>query len=438
MTDHWTKRAVSPEDAVALIKSGDTVFIHGAAATPTPLIDAMVKRKELENVRLFHIHLEGKIEFGQPEYDGIFRSNSLFTGAALRDPIAEGRADFTPVFLSDIPRLFALGRVPLDVAVIQVSPPDKHGYCTLGTSVDTALAAAKSAKIVIAEINEQMPRTRGNTLVPLAKIAAFVHSNRELPAHDRPSPTPEESAIGDHIAKLIPDGGTLQMGIGAIPDAVLLRLFDKNDLGIHTEMFSDGVIDLVQAGVITNRRKNVHNGRITTSFAVGSKRLFEFCDDNPFVEFYPCDHTNDTAVIRRNDNVVAINSAIEVDLSGQVVSDSFGHRIYSGIGGQMDFIRGAALSKGGVPIIALPSTAARGTISRLTPTLKPGAGVVTSRGHVNWVVTEFGAVNLWGRNLRERAEMLISISHPDFRQQLTNEICGLRHFSFNAEQCAKV
>ncbi|MHB0969749.1 MAG: acetyl-CoA hydrolase/transferase family protein [Thermoanaerobaculia bacterium] len=431
MTDkNWTDRAVSPQEAVKIIKSGTSVFIHGAAATPTSLLDAMVERNDLEHIRLFHIHLEGRIRFAEPEFADRFRSTSFFTGPALRKPIEEGRADFTPVFLSDIPRLFASGRVPIDVAIIQVSPPDKHGYCTLGTSIDTALHAARAAKFIIAEINEQMPRTRGNTLLPLSRIDAFIHTNRPLPAHDRPVPTPEEAAIGDHIAQLVPDGATLQMGIGAIPDAALARMFGKHDLGIHTEMFSDGVIDLVEAGVVTNMRKNVHRGRITTSFAVGSKHLFDFCDDNPFVEFYPCDHTNDTAVIRRNDNVVAINSAIEVDLSGQVVSDSFGHRIYSGIGGQMDFIRGAALSDGGIPIIALPSTAAKGTVSRITPTLKPGAGVVTSRGHVHYVVTEYGAVNLWGCNLQQRADLLISVAHPDFRAELRKEIAGLRHFSF--------
>jgi acyl-CoA hydrolase len=294
--------------------------------------------------------------------------------------------------------------------------------------VDAALAASRKAKIIIAEINEQMPRTHGNTLVPFSGITAFIHTNRPLLEHGQAPAGEAEKAIGGHIAPLIPDGGTLQMGIGAIPDAVLARLFDKHDLGIHTEMFSDRVVDLVEAGVITNRRKKVHPGRITTSFVNGTRKVFDFVNDNPFAEFYPADHTNDTAVIRKNDNVVAVNSAIEVDLSGQVVADSIGHRIYSGIGGQMDFMRGAALSTGGVPIIALPSTAAKGTVSRIVPTLKPGSGVVTTRGHVHWIVTEYGAVDLWGKSLRQRAEALISIAHPDFRAELRRQVAEIRRF----------
>ena len=420
--------AVTPEEAVSHIKSGMNVFIHGAAATPTPLLDALVARKELENVRLFHMHLEGRCAFAEPECEGQFRSNSLFTGPGLRKPVEEGRADFTPIFLSDIPALFESGRIALDAAILQLSPPDKHGYCTVGTSADAAVAAARAAKIVIGEINEQMPRTHGNTLVRLSRLHAFTMTNRPLALHPAGEASAVEAQIAEHIAPLVPDGATLQMGIGAIPNAVLARLFDKHDLGVHTEMFSDRVVDLVDAGVITNLRKNVHRGRITTSFVAGSKRLYDFVDDNPFVEFYPADHTNDTAVIRRNHNVVAVNSAIEVDLTGQVVADSIGHRIYSGIGGQMDFMRGAALSKNGVPVIALPSTAAGGKFSRIVSTLKPGSGVVTTRGHVHWVVTEYGAVDLWGRNLRERAEMLISIAHPDFRGELSRETRAIRHF----------
>jgi 4-hydroxybutyrate CoA-transferase len=429
MDKHWTQRAVSPEEAIGHIKSGMRVFVHGAAATPTSLLNALARRRDISDVHLYHLHLEGHCAFAEPECEGHIRSNSLFTGPGLRKPVEEGRADFTPVFLSDIPVLFSTGRIPLDAAIIQVSPPDKHGFCTLGTSVDTALAATRAARVLIAEINEQMPRTRGNTLVPFNKIEAFIHTDRPLPSHPPAEPSEAESAIGEHIAPLVPDGGTLQMGIGAIPDAVLARLFGKHDLGVHTEMFTDGLIDLVEAGIITNRRKKVHPGRITTSFVVGSRRVFDFVDDNPFVEFYPCDHTNDTAVIRKNDNVVAINSAIEVDLTGQVTADSIGHRIYSGIGGQMDFMRGAALSNGGVPIIALSSTAARGTISRIVAALKPGAGVVTTRGHVHWIVTEFGAVDLWGKSLRERADLLISIAHPDFREELRRSVREIRHFT---------
>lgn len=405
------------------------VFIHGAAATPTPLLDALVARRDLENVRLFHMHLEGRCAFAEPDCADQFRSNSLFTGPALRKPIEEGRADFTPIFLSDIPALFESRRIPLDAAILQLSPPDRHGYCTVGTSADAALAAARAANIVIGEINEQMPRTHGNTLVRKSRLHAYATTDRALPLHPAGEPTEIEAAIAGHIAPLVPDGATLQMGIGAIPNAVLARLFDKHDLGVHTEMFSDRVVDLVDAGVITNLKKTVHRGRITTSFVAGSKRLYDFVDDNPFVEFYPADHTNDTAVIRRNDSVVAVNSAIEVDLTGQVVADSIGHRIYSGIGGQMDFMRGAALSKDGVPVIALPSTAAGGTLSRIVSTLKPGSGVVTTRGHVHWIVTEYGAVDLWGRNLRERAEMLISIAHPDFRAELRRDVTKLRSFA---------
>jgi acyl-CoA hydrolase len=414
----WIDRAVSPADAVRAISSGTNVFIHGAAATPTPLIDALALRDDLEDVITYHLHLEGRVAIAEPGLERRFRPTSLFTGASLRQAVNEGRADFVPVFLSDVPLLFSSRRLPLDAALLQLSPPDKHGYCTLGTSADAAVAAARTAKVLVAEINEQMPRTHGNTLVPLSALTAYIRTDRSLPSHPPSEASAAEAAIGDHIAPLVPDGATLQLGIGAIPDAVLARLFDKHDLGVHTEMFSDRLIDLVDAGVITNRRKKVHPGRITTSFAIGSKRLYDFVDDNPLVEFYAADHTNDTAVIRRNDKVVAVNSAIEVDLTGQVVADSIGFRLYSGIGGQMDFIRGAALSHGGVPIIALPSTAAGGAVSRITPSLREGAGVVTTRGHVHWIVTEYGAVDLWGKSLRERADALISIAHPDFREEL--------------------
>jgi acyl-CoA hydrolase len=423
----WTKQAVSPTEALACVKSGMRIFVQGAAATSTPLLEALAARRDLSEVTLYHMHTEGPAPFAEPEHEGRFFSISLFTGKPLRKAIDEGRADFMPIFLSDIPRLFSTQQVPLDVAVLHLSPPDRHGYCTLGTSVDTSLAASLAARYVIAEINEQMPRTHGNTIVPLSRIHAFIHTDRPLHAHEPPIPTPVEEAIGAHVAELVPDGACLQMGIGAIPDAALRRLFDKRDLGIHTEMFSDGLIDLVKAGVITNRLKSVHPGRIVTSFVAGSRRLFDFINDNPLVEFHPCDRTNDTALIRKNDRVVAINSAVEVDLSGQVCADSMGFTIYSGIGGQMDFIRGAALSKEGKPILALPSTAKGGNVSRISMSLKPGAGVVTTRGHVHWIVTEYGAVNLFGRSLRERAELLISIAHPDFRSELRREFAQTRH-----------
>ena len=429
--DSWPSRAVSADDAARLIPSGAKVFIHGAAATPIPLIDAMCNRTDLERVTLYHLHTQGSARFAEPEFAGRFYSVSLFAGSGVRKPIEEGRADFMPIFLSDIPGLFTSRAVPLDVALLQVSPPDRHGYCTLGTSVDTAKAAAESARIVIAEVNEQMPRTHGNTMVRLDRIDSFIHTDRPLAEAEVVEETAVEARIGEIIADLVEDGSTLQMGIGGIPNAVLSRLGNKHDLGIHTEMFSDNVIPLVESGVITNRFKKVHNGRTTTSFVTGSRKLFDFVHDNPTVEFHPCDRTNDAAQIRQNPKVVAINSAIEIDLTGQVCADTIGHRIFSGIGGQMDFIHGAALSLGGQPSIALPSTAAHGTVSRITSALKAGAGVVTTRGHVHWVVTEFGAVNLHGLTLLQRGEALISVAHPDFRAELRREFAQIRHIVLN-------
>jgi acyl-CoA hydrolase len=426
MTD-WSNRSVTADEAAATVTSGARVFVHGAAATPTPLLEALVRRGQLRDVTLYHLHTAGPAPFVDPPHRNRFLSVSLFAGAPVRRAIEEGAADFVPVFLSDIPSLFLTRTVPLDVALLQLSPPDAHGYCTLGTSVDAALAASLSARRIVAEINERMPRTHGNTLVPLSRVDAFVHTDRPLHEHSPSLPSSVDDQIGEHVAALVGDGATLQMGIGAIPDATLRRLRGKRDLGIHTEMFSDGIVDLVEAGAITNRRKHVHAGRIVTSFVVGSDRLYRFVDDNPFVEFHPCDRTNDTSLIRKNDNVVAINSALEVDLSGQVVADSIGFRIYSGIGGQMDFVRGAALSAGGKPVIALPSTASGGTASRIVMALRSGAGVVTTRGHVHWVVTEYGAVNLWGLTLRQRAEALIAIAHPDVRGDLRREFAQTRH-----------
>jgi len=419
--------ATSAADAVSCVRSGMRVFLHGAAATPTPLIEALCARTDLEDVWLYHLHTEGPAPFAAPGMLGRFHSVSLFTGPALRKPVEEGRADFLPVFLSDIPALFTSRAIPLDVAFLQLSPPDRRGLSTLGTSCDTAKAAADSALMVVAEFNDRMPRTHGNNVVLLDRVTAFTHTDRPLHEHARTTETEVEGRIGEQVAALVEDGATLQMGIGGIPDAVLARLFDKRDLGVHTEMFSDRLVDLVEAGVVTNRFKRVSEGRIVTSFVTGSKRLFDFVDDNPLVAFHPCDRTNDTAVIRDNPKVVAINSALQVDLTGQVCADSIGHRIYSGIGGQMDFIRGAALSPGGKPIIALPSTAAGGTVSRIVAELNSGAGVVTTRGHVHWVVTEYGAVNLHGRTLRERGELLVSVAHPDFRAELRRDLQRIRN-----------
>jgi acyl-CoA hydrolase len=424
----WQSKATSAAEAVARIKSDSNVFLHGACATPTPLVEALSERTDLEDVRIYHLHTAGPAPFASPGNDGRFFSVSLFAGGPVRKAIEEGRADFVPVFLSDIPSLFTDQEIPLDAAIVQVSPPDGHGFCSLGTSVDAARAATNVAPLIIAEINDRMPRTLGNSFLHVSRIHAFIHTDRPLHEHQPDPETPVDARIGELIAGLVEDGATLQMGIGAIPDAVLTRLMNKNDLGVHTEMFSDRVVDLYEAGVITNRKKNVKVGRIVTSFINGTRRLFDFVDDNPVVEFQPCDYTNDTAIIRRNDKVVAINSALQCDLTGQVCADSIGHRIYSGIGGQMDFIRGAALSRGGKPVIAFPSTACGGKLSRIVHELTPGAGVVSTRGHVHWVVTEYGAVNLHGKTLRQRAEALISIAHPDFRRELAKEFARIRHF----------
>lgn len=427
--DHTlSSRVVSPAEAVASIKSGANIFIHGAAATPTPLIQALTERRDLENVRIYHLHTAGPAPFAAPGREREFRSVSLFTGSPLRAAVAEGRADFVPIFLSDVPGLFLSGQVKLDAALVQLSLPDRHGNCSLGTSCDAAKAAVETARIVIAEFNDRMPRTHGNNVVPLARVDACIRTNHPLHEHAIDASGEIEARIGELVAGLVEDGSTLQMGIGAIPDAALSRMMHKHDLGIHTEMFSDRIVDLVAAGAITNRLKKVGIGRIVTSFINGTQRLFDFVDDNPLVNFYPCDWTNDTSIIRKNPKVVAINSAIQIDLTGQVCADSIGHRIFSGIGGQMDFIRGAALSPGGKPIIALPARAMGGKVSRIVSELTAGAGVVTTRGHCHWVVTEYGAVNLHGKTLRERGEALISIAHPDFQAALRSDLAKLRHF----------
>ena len=425
----WKSRATSADAVVSHITSGMNVFVHGAAATPTPLLDALARRTDLVGVKLWHIHLEGPLAFTAPEHTGRFRSISLFTGPGLREPVAEGRADFVPIFLSDIPHLFTSGRVNLDAALVQLSPPDRHGTCSLGTSVDTARAAVDTAGVVLAEINERMPRTHGHTAVPLDRVTAWTATDRDLPGHDLLPPSDVEDRIGAHVAALVEDGACLQLGIGGIPNAVLARLEGRHDLGIHSEMFSDGVVRLIESGAVTNAGKAIHPGRTIASFVIGSRRLYDFVDDNPLVEFHPCDRTNDTNLIRKIDRVVAINSGLEIDLTGQVCADSIGHRIYSGIGGQMDFVRGAAMSHGGKPIIALPSTAAGGGVSRIVAQLRPGAGVVTTRGHVHWVVTEYGAVDLHGATLAERGRLLASIAHPDHREPLLAALRDLKRSS---------
>lgn len=428
MTTNWKSSATSAAEAVSIVKSGDNIFIHGAAATPTPLIEALSARNDLEDVKIYHLHTNGPAPFAAPDKVGQFRSISLFTGQPLRQAVSENRADFIPIFLSDIPQLFTSGRIQIDVALLQLSLPDAHGLSSLGTSCDAAKAAGETAKVVVAEFNEQMPRTLGANIMRPNRIHRWIHTDRPLLEHPAPLETEVEARIGQHIADLVEDGSTLQVGIGGIAGAALTRLTDKLELGVHTEMFSDQILDLVDCGAITNRQKVVAPGRLVTSFIGGTQRLFDFVRDNPLVNFHPCNWTNDVGIIGRTPKVVAINSALQIDLSGQVCADSIGHRIFSGIGGQMDFIRGAARSPGGKPIIALPSRAMGGTVSRIVSELNPGAGVVTTRGHVHWVVTEFGVVNLHGKTLRERSEALISIAHPDFRAELARDIQRIRHF----------
>lgn len=410
---------VTPKEAVKLVKNGDRVFVHGSAATPISLINSLFARAgEIENVEIVSISTFGNIDWDKPEVKKSFRLNSLFVSANIRKWVNEESGDYIPVFLSEIPFLFKNGILPIDVALLQVSPPDKHGYCTLGTSIDAALSASQNAKLLIAQVNPKMPRTHGDGQIHVSKFDAIVYEDTPLPEVDYGEKATESTLrIGRFVADLIEDKSTLQMGIGAIPDAVLKCLDTHKGLGIHTEMFSDGLVPLVEKGIITNDHKKVLPGKIVTSFIAGTRKVYDFVDDNPNVVFLDVSFVNDTAVIRKNPKVVAINSAIEIDLTGQVCSDSIGTYQFSGIGGQMDFMRGSSLSKGGKPIIALPSITAKG-ISRIVPTLKEGAGVVTTRGHVHHVITEFGVVDLYGKNLEQRARLLISIANPDHREKL--------------------
>ncbi|MCP9290591.1 acetyl-CoA hydrolase/transferase family protein [Gracilimonas sediminicola] len=415
------------DEAVKAINSGDRVFVHGVSATPVPLVKAMTNRhSELKDVEVIHLHTEGPAPYSDPEYKDSFFVNALFVGANVRKAVNEGRGDYVPVFLSEVPNLFRNNILPLDVALVHVSPPDSHGYCSLGVSVDAAVAAVQSARYVIAQVNPNMPRTHGDGLIHVNEIDALVQTNDPLPEQVAPEPNEAELKIGKYCAELIDDGATMQMGIGAIPNAVLKSLTNHKDLGVHTEMFSDGVIELVEKGIINGRKKKIHPGKIVSGFVMGSKKTYDFIDDNPAVAMLDIAYINDTAVIRRNPKVTAINSAVEVDLTGQVCADSIGTYHYSGVGGQMDFIRGASLSPGGKPIIALPSTTNKG-ISRIVPFLKQGAGVVTTRAHVHYVVTEYGVANLYGKNLCQRAKALTGIAHPDHREELEKAI----HERFN-------
>lgn len=421
-------RIVSATEAVAGIRSGDQLFVHGGAATPSALLEALAARGgELRDVGVIHLHTEGPAPHLAPELAASFRHRALFIGGNARAAVNEGRADYVPVFLSDIPELFRSGVQPLDAVFINVSPPDANGYCSLGTSVDAALAAIQAARTVIAQLNRLMPRTLGDSFVRVDQIDLGVEVD-QAPHEHRVDPIGEvERRIGQYVADLVPDRATIQMGIGSIPGAVALALRDKADLGIHTELFTDPVLDLVEAGAVTGEAKEVNRGKIVSAFLMGSQRLYDFVHDNPMIEMRPVDYTNDTAVIRRFRRMVAINSAISIDLTGQVSADSIGTRFYSGVGGQMDFMRGAALAEEGRAIIALPSLAAGSTISRIVPVLAEGAGVVTSRAHVRTVVTEHGVAELFGRSVRERAHALIGIAAPQFRDELSREARRLYH-----------
>lgn len=415
--DIYEQRKMSPEEAVRLIHSGDRVVIGHAVGVPLAITDVMVEhRKDYKDVEIIQMVSQGNAKFCEPGTEGHFRLNSLFVGAQSRPAVKEGRGDFTPCCFSDVPSL--LRELTVDAAVIQVSPPDRHGYVSCGVSVDYTLPAAKCAKTVIAQVNRRMPRTLGDTCLHVSEIDCFVEIDHPVLEIPLPKIGEAEKAIGENCAKLVRDGDTLQLGIGAIPDAVLLFLKDKKDLGIHSEMISDGVVELIENGVITNARKNLHPGKSVVSFLMGTKRLYDYADDNPAVAMYPVDYVNDPYVIGKNDNLVSINSCVQVDFMGQVAAESVGTTQISGIGGQMDFIRGARLSKGGRAVIAIASTAAGGKISKIVPFLDQGAAVTTSRTDVDYIVTEYGIAHLRGKTLKDRARSLISIAHPKFRKEL--------------------
>jgi len=422
----YNQKVVTADEAVGHIKSGDNIVIQPGCAAPMELIKSMVNRKdELENVSLYHILVVGDLPYAKPGMEMHFQHKAFFIGANTREAVNDGRAEFIPIFLSEVPLLFKHGHINTDVALIHLSTPDEHGFCSYGVDVGTIKTAAEKSKIIIGQINNEMPRTLGDSFIHINKINYIVEKSepiKELPQID-PNTSKQfldiYDKIGTNIAELIEDGSTLQMGIGAIPDAVMNYLADKKDLGIHTEMFSDGIVDLVEQGIINGEQKTLHPGKIIAGFVLGTKRVYDFIDNNPVIEFHPQEYVNDPFVISKNKRMIAINSAIEVDLTGQVCSDSIGTRLYSGIGGQVDFIRGAAHSDGGKGIIALPSVTKDGNISRIVPKLKSGAGVVTSRGDVHYVITEYGVALLFGKSIKERARELIKISHPKFRDELT-------------------
>ncbi len=432
-TSIYQARVTTAQDAVRAIQSGNRVFLTGNVSVPQTVLAALVDHaRNLSNVEIAQVLTVGAADYVSPAMEGHLRVNSMFISHNIRKAVQEGRADFTPVLLSEFPLLFKRGLLPLDVALIQVSPPDEHGFCSLGVEVGPTKTPAETAKVIIAEVNEQMPRTLGDSFIHVSRLHHIVPVNYPIPELAMAEEGEGEiiEKIAGHIAGLIPDGATMQLGIGAIPDAVLKYLYDKKDLGIHTELFSDGVIDLVNAGVLTNARKTLHPGKIVAGFLMGSKRLYDWVDDNPMIELHRTEYVNDPFVIAQNERMVAVNSAIEVDLTGQVCADSIGPKLYSGVGGQLDFIYGASRAKNGVPIIALPSivTLRDGTrLSKIVSMLKHGAGVVTSRNHVRFVVTEFGVAELYGKTIRQRAQALINVAHPDFREELAKQAKELHY-----------
>jgi len=417
--DLYHSKQTTAQNAVKSIKSGDVVYVHPGCCTPEYIVDAMVARKdELENVTVTHILTEGKAAYTQAGMEPHFRHRSLFTGKNARKAVNDGRADQSHMFLGEVENLWISGLMPIDVALIQVSPPDEHGFCSFGVGVDVTMSAAHNAKIVIAMVNQHMPRVHGDCFIHVSKLTHVVEHT--TPLLEMPQGTPDATAmkIGKLIADNIDDGSTLQMGIGSIPDAFLAALDGRHDMGIHTEMFSDGIIPLVESGVINNSQKTLHPGKIVSAFTLGTRAIFDFCDDNPICEFHPCKYTNDPFIIAQNDKMVSINSALGIDLTGQVFADSLGYMFYSGFGGQLDFVRGASRSKGGRPFIAFPATAKSGTMSRIVPHMPEGTGVTTTRGDVHWIVTEYGAVDLYGKTVRERTKLLISIAAPEFQEEL--------------------
>lgn len=425
----YRRKVTDVSSALNNIQSGNRLYVGGGAGVPVQLTQGLTeKAPDLRDVELTHILTFAKAPYVAPEYSKSFRVNALFIGANVRKAVAEGRADFTPIFLSEVPRLFRNGILPIDVALISVSPPDEHGFCSFGVEVGTTKPAAESARMIIAEVNQQMPRTHGDSFIHVSCLHHIIETNYPIPESPQGGSSDDHLKIGQYIAEMIPDGATLQMGIGSIPDAVLRCLGSHKDLGIHTELFSDGVIEMVENGVITCAKKTFHPGKIVAGFLFGSKKLYEFIDNNPLIEMHPTDYVNDPFNIAQNDKMVAINAALQIDLTGQVCADSIGTHFYSGVGGQLDFIRGAARSKGGLPIIACLSTAKNGTLSRIVPTLNEGAGVVTTRNDVHYVVTEHGVVNLFGKTVRQRAQALIQIAEPKFREELTAAAKALGYF----------